>query len=472
GLVNEFTIAANGGEAFVRAKAELDCVSPPERPHLALGWNNVSVMAWPPSGMSDHIGLNTHLSRVEHSGTNLTWNRSAPSPSIAMEDSTLNLSYTTLEPPGAGTNGPPPAVVLSLNNRTSATEVRINGVVQTLAEGQTALSHQPTASCSSSSNASLSPVFIALQRTCTLTVEVQGTADVKVLQFMHLLPDASLEVRVSAGDLNTAKEASAGGDKRAVLDVPLQVQTDVGGLRVGLNATTLPLMTESVDAPAYTRWLPGQTVMFTTHHTRSNPLDLSEKAPDITEVSFLLGPSSDVNEAFIQVELDRIQTAPRFRQLAGAGLALFDASASSVVCTTNTCSIDWAFTSTWLLDDVDDLHVLTTATDDEGLAAGPEVFVRKTAFNEVENDLEVVAFTVTDSQQRRIDDWTNSFWPFHLDENESLLASGRVRMEGVANQWVQAGEAEATVTLRAVPPKNLSGGPDEWPGEPVSWSRS
>ena len=75
------------------------------------------------------------------------------------------------------------------------------------------------------------------------------------------------------------------------------------------------------------------------------------------------------------------------------------------------------------------------------------VFVRKTAFNEVENDLEVVEFTVTDSQQRRIDDWTNSFWPFHLDENETLLASGRVRMEGIANQWVEAGEAEATVTF-------------------------
>ncbi|MFZ8906778.1 MAG: hypothetical protein ACO2Y2_05420 [Poseidonia sp.] len=472
GLMTDFTIAASGGEAFVRAKAEPDCVSPPEGPHLALGWNNVSVMLWPPSSMSDHIGLNTHLSHVEHNGTIITWNHSAPSPSIAMTNSTLQLSYTTLEASGSGSNGPPPALVLAVNNRTSPTEIRINGVLQSLPEGQNAVSHQSIVSCPSSSNTSLHPVFMALQRTCTLTVEVQGTADVKVLQFMHLLPDTALKVRVSAQDLNTAKEASAGTDMRAVLDVPLQVQTEVGGLRVGLNATTLPLMTESVDAPAHARWLPGQTVTFTTHHTRSNPLDLSENAPDITGVSFLLGPSSDVNEATIHVQLDRIQSTPRFRQMGGAGLALFDASASSVACTMNTCTVNWAFTSTWLFDDVDDLHVLTTATDDEGLATGPEVFVRKTAFNEVENDLEVVDFTVTDSQQRRIDDWTNSFWPFHLDENESLLASARVRMEGIANQWVEAGEAEATVTLRAVPPKNLSGGPDEWPGEPVSWSRS
>ena len=69
-------------------------------------------------------------------------------------------------------------------------------------------------------------------------------------------------------------------------------------------------------------------------------------------------------------------------------------------------------------------------------------------------------FTVTDTQQRRIDDWTNSFWPFHLEANESLQASGRVRMEGVANRWVEAGEAEATVPTSGST-QNLSGGPDE-----------
>ena len=84
----------------------------------------------------------------------------------------------------------------------------------------------------------------------------------------------------------------------------------------------------------------------------------------------------------------------------------------------------WVLTSTWLLDDVDDLVVLTVAQDVDGLETGPEVFVRKTAFNEIENDLEVVEFTVTDASQRRIDDWTNSFWPYHLNENQSLVAQG------------------------------------------------
>ena len=172
---------------------------------------------------------------------------------------------------------------------------------------------------------------------------------------MHLLPDATLSLRVNASALNAAKAASAGTDTRAVLDVPLHVKTEFGGLRVGMNATTLPLLVESVDPPAYTRWLPGQTVSFTTHHTRFNPLDLSENAPDITAVSLLLGPSNEPGEAVVRVELDRIQTSPRFRQMGGAGLALFDASQSTVSCTLNTCSVNWAFTSTWLFDDIDDL---------------------------------------------------------------------------------------------------------------------
>ena len=123
-----------------------------------------------------------------------------------------------------------------------------------------------------------------------------------------------------------------------------------------------------------------------------------------------------------------------------------------------------------MLDDVDDLHVLTQATDDEGLHVGPSVFVRKTPFNEVENDMEVVDFSILDDASRRLDDWTNSFWPYHLGANESMLAQGRVRLEGIANEWVDEHQAEVSVTIRAVPPKNLSGGPDEWPSDPVVWS--
>ena len=51
------------------------------------------------------------------------------------------------------------------------------------------------------------------------------------------------------------------------------------------------MMLEQVDGPSYTRWLPEQTVSFTTHHTRLNPLELSEDAADISKVAFHLSPN-------------------------------------------------------------------------------------------------------------------------------------------------------------------------------------
>ena len=471
GLMTDFTLIGAGGESFVRAKAELDCVVPPKAPEMTLGWNNVSVMTWPPSGMDDHLGLNTRWSHAEHNGSDVLWLSNESSPSLAMENSSLDLAFRTLSrhahhhPAGEG-----PAFTVLVSNHSEDTEVRIDGALQAIADNGV-IHHQGSNPC----NSIVSSESYAINRsllTCGVQLSVSGAADIKVLNLMHLLPDSTVEVDLTPTALNTAKEASYDGDMRAVLDIPLHIKSERGGLRVGIGAVAVPVMLEQVDGPSYTRWLPEQTVSFTTHHTRLNPLELSEDAADISKVAFHLSPTPNLEEAVVLVELDRIQDAPRFRQMKGVGLAQLDTAASSVSCTINTCSVEWVLTSTWLLDDVDDIHVLTMAQDDEGLEAGPEVFVRKTAFNEVENDMEVVDFTVIDASQRRIDDWTNSFWPFHLNENQSLEAEGRVRMEGIANQWIGAGDAEATVTLSAVPPKNLSGGPDEWLGEPVNWSRT
>ena len=176
-----------------------------------------------------------------------------------------------------------------------------------------------------------------------------------------------------------------------------------------VSANTLPLMNEYVEPPTYERWLPETTVEFTTHHQRENPLDQGEDAPDIEQVDFYLSSTPSIEASFVHVRVDQIQTSPRFRQLAEAGFAYLNPSSSTVSCSLNTCSIDWTLTSTWLLDDVDDVHVLIQATDDAGLHVGPSVFVRKTPFNEVENDLEVVDFTVLDSLSRRLDDWTIRF---------------------------------------------------------------
>jgi hypothetical protein len=470
-VVSGFTLSAFGGEVFERAKVEFDCVRPTVDPHLKLGWNNDTVFDWPPDGMATTFGLNTQWSEVNDDGLVTPWNSSVPISSYALTDASLVLTYRSLERTGSPGTGLGATMNVLLSNLSANASVSINGVQQVVNGQTTVLTYTASDGCPSAVfNASFSTNLSLFD--CRLSIDVNGSAHIKVLNLLHIAPNKIHEITLPASTLNAAKQASDTGDVRAVLTIPLHIQTQSGGLRVGLTASTLPLMVEQVDPPLHTRWLPQTSVTFTTHHHRENPLDLGEDAPDIEVVDFYLATGPSLGSSFVHVQLDRLQDTPRFRQLAGAGLAQMDGAQSNVSCTVNMCSVTWTFTSTWLMDDVDDLHVLTQATDEDGLQVGPTVFVRRTPFNEVENDLEVMDFTVLDDNLRRLDDWTNSFWPYHLSENASLMAQGRVRVEGVADQWVMAGEAEASVTLRAVPPKNNSGGPDEWPNEPVLWSKT
>ena len=51
---------------------------------------------------------------------------------------------------------------------------------------------------------------------------------------MHLAGSPTLSVEINASTLNSAKAASDVGDVRAVLDLPLHIMTEAGGVRVGL----------------------------------------------------------------------------------------------------------------------------------------------------------------------------------------------------------------------------------------------
>ena len=53
-----------------------------------------------------------------------------------------------------------------------------------------------------------------------------------------------------------------------------------------------------------------------------------------------------------------------------------------------------------------------------------------------------------------------------------MEATGKVRFEGVLDAYVGQGDAQIRIDATAVPPVNLTGGPDQWPDQPVDWSIS
>ena len=471
-LVRMTTLEGSGGELFERAKIEVSCVQPPSYPSIEVGWNNGSLLNWPMQGTGPMLGYVDQLSAMELNGVQTMLNSSEPSPSVALSNDSLHLSFGTVLASNVSTSSwSTTSFNVHLNNLSASSRLSVNGQWQNLPNGSAALlitsnevCYDGTVVTSISSTQNLMQCFIEL--------ELEGSGDMKIMNFKYLSPTQTLSLEPSATFLNQAKMASFEGDMRATLSIPLHVSTQRGGLLLDMSANTAPMMIESVDTPGHTRWLPGETISVTTHHQRINPHALVEDAPDIVSIELALSPTPFWDDSRVQVEVDQLATTPRFRQISGAGYASLQPSLSTVTCTMNDCTVTWSLTSTWLLDDVDDLHFLAQATDEESLQAGPAMEVRKTIFNEIENDLEVVGFEVTDEQDRRLDDWSNPVWPFHIGENISMEASGRVRFEGILQRWVGEGEAEVMVTINAVPAKNTSGGPDEWPNEPVNWTRN
>jgi len=307
---------------------------------------------------------------------------------------------------------------------------------------------------------------------CTLDLQVEGNFTANFSQ-LHFIPHQQvLTTQLTHQVLNSLLNQSYAQSPGPLVALPLHVQSESGSQMVNLSYTMQTKLVDRVLTPVHVRWLPKQTIQFETHHWRGDAHSMDLDGPDLSSVSLALSAQPNYAGQLVEVEVYNLDSTPQFRQLSGAGYASLEASLSLAQCTMNTCSINWSLTSHWLMDDVDDLYVLAKATDVDGFSTGPDVEVRQTSFNEVENDLEVVDFNVIDDLNRVLDDWSNPQWPFHLNASQEMVATGKVRFEGIANAFVESSDAEIRIDATAVPPMNLSGGTNEWPGDAVDWSAS
>ena len=181
-----------------------------------------------------------------------------------------------------------------------------------------------------------------------------------------------------------------------------------------------------------------------------------------------IGSNDEVSSIRISVEVDRLDSTPRFIQTAGAGYATLQPS-SGAICTQSECTVTWVFQSTWLNDDIDNLHWFVSSVDENGLETGPLIYFDNTQYNDVENDLEAFNVVAYDNRGRALHDWTQPLWPLHVNPETLVTVQGQVRYQGIADAWIGENDAEVTVEIHAIPPMNASG-PDEWIGDPIVWT--
>ena len=86
---------------------------------MALGWNNVSVMTWPPNGMTDLFGMNTQWNGADHNGNDVLWGPDEPAPTLHLEGASLDMSFLTLSRVVQGASGLGPAFTVLVSNTSS-----------------------------------------------------------------------------------------------------------------------------------------------------------------------------------------------------------------------------------------------------------------------------------------------------------------------------------------------------------------
>ena len=305
---------------------------------------------------------------------------------------------------------------------------------------------------------------------CTISLTSTTDATIKLNNFLAISPLAEIITNLSTSQLNQAKDQHPDNGNHALLEIPIHVNSEFGKVSTQLNYTSYLHQIDRIENIDKTQWLPNTDLTLQTSHIRFDPITMSEIGYGFDKIT--LAAAVELGDSEFIIEVNDLYSTPQFTVVSGGEKVSINNINSNVSCFEGYCMINWTITSSWQLDDIDDVNWLISSTDFEGLVTGPTVLKRQTQFNEIENDLEIFDLSVSDSDSRVISDWTSSSWPYRLNSQEILSVHGKVRFQGVTDGLINSGDAEVAIILTAVPSSNLSGGVDEWDGEQINWSQS
>ena len=471
-LVTDFSLTWFPGDSLRGFLFEPICATAPTQPVVELGIEHTELFSWPESNASQEFGFNRNFFTIETFDSNPISGLQSVDFTHAAGVTLANLSVLVARDDTMGQTVSSYDISFLMAVETDGYPAWIRNTPFTQGDSFETLSSiqyqriQTTGTCHSQTQ------LTAHLDICVIQLQLNGNFTAAFTQLQFIPHHQSLTTQLSHQTLNSILQNTYNTSPAPTLDIPIKVQTSTGSVMVNLTYSMQSKLVDRIVLPTHTRWLPEQTIAFETQHWRGDANALDLDAPDLSSVVFTLSSSESYSDHFVKVEAYNLDTSPQFRQLYGAGFASLIENQSPIQCTANTCSITWTLTSHWLMDDVDDIFVFVKGTDVDGFSTGPTHLSRQTSFNEIENDLEVIDFNVIDDSNRILSDWSNPQWPFHLNASQNMQATGKVRFEGIVDGFVGLGDAQIRIDATAVPPLNLSGGPNQWLNESVEWNSS
>ena len=474
-ISSSWTFSLNAGDEFKGLMIEFQCLMPPMGPSVSIGQNQLEAISWPPSGFD----LNFGLQRMFDSAVNgsdvinatqhghLSINTSATTTYQLRHHIAFPIAAITLPDVCALLEG---SFTIRATSGLLATDLYLDGSLHSTIPSQSTQRILFDNACPTFEPLAIDASNEWVWGYAQYNVSSSQPIELAAYDVLVLPTHGELKFAFDESLLNQALNASFEGNDRQLLDLPFRVQTLQGSVTVELEVESqLDLVDSVVDAPP-SRWLPHTQRSITTHHLRTIPTHPAMEAPALERIFLSLGSSDDEFSIRIRAEVDRLDETPRFIQTAGAGYAVLQPT-SAAICSKSECTVTWVFESTWLNDDIDDLHWFVSSVDEDGLETGPLIHSQNTVYNDIENDLEAFNVIAYDNRGRALHDWTQPLWPLHVNPGTSLNVQGQVRYQGIAEAWVGENDAEVTVEIHAVPPINERG-PNEWIGEPIVWSIS
>ena len=307
---------------------------------------------------------------------------------------------------------------------------------------------------------------------CDFNFQFLGNLSLRISNFIAISPVNELNISIPVNLLNSVKQETFQSIGQNHVTIPTFTSTAYGGLEVSFSSISYLHLVDRIINISDTRWLPNTSLSISSSHVRFDPISMSAADYSLSSIKLTASTSLDYADSLFEVEVIDLYQNPRFNQISGFNNVILNEDDCNIICHDGYCEINWHITSKWQMDDVDNVYWLISATDTDGLNTGPDVLLRESMYNEVENDLEIIDLSAIDHRGNTISHWFDPEWPFAIDNNKEISVHGKVRFEGAAGFYVSKGDAEIEVKLTAVPPKNASGGPDEWAFEPIIWQNS
>jgi hypothetical protein len=224
---------------------------------------------------------------------------------------------------------------------------------------------------------------------CTISLTSNTNSTIKLNNLLVISPLDQIITNLSINQLNHAKNQHLDNGNHALLEMPIHVKSEFGKVSTKINYTSYLHQIDRIDNIDKTQWLPNTDITLQTSHIRFDPITMSETGYGFDKITLAASVDSGAaNNEFI-IEVNDLYSEHKFIINSGSEKVSINDLKSNVSCLEGYCSINWTITSSWQLDDIDDVNWLISSTDFEGLVTGPTSVKRQTQFNEIENDLEI-----------------------------------------------------------------------------------